>query len=54
VEKLKYKGNKKQFEVNADVNFVLSDIDQNRDEPEQVYSLVRKAHNIIKKRQARS
>ena len=47
----KSKGNRKQFEVNAQIANVLSDIRDNVDNPTKVRKLVEEGQQVIKKRQ---
>ncbi len=47
----KYKGNRKQFEFNAEIDEIITRIDNNAEEAATVRELVTKAKAIIKKRQ---
>jgi len=47
----KFKGNRKQFEVNAKLESLLSRIKTSADDPAQVHSLSQEAQQIIQKRQ---
>ena len=48
---LKYKGNKKQFEANAQLEEILDQIKGESKEPEKVKELVDHGKQIIKRRQ---
>ena len=47
----KFKGNRKQFEVNVELKSPLSRIKPSTDDSSQLYSLVQEAQQIIRKRQ---
>ena len=47
----KFKGNNKQFEVNVELESVLSRIKTSTDDSSQVYSLGQEAQQIIRNRQ---
>ena len=48
---LKYKGNRKQFELNADLEEILDSIDSEASNAERVRALVADAKQVIKRRQ---
>ena len=48
---IKYKGNRKQFEVNLRLDNILSQIDESAGCPADIHKLVAEANLIIKKRQ---
>ena len=48
---IKYKGNRKQFEVNAQLDNILTQIDESTGSPADIHKLVAEAKLIIKKRQ---
>ena len=48
---IKYKGNRKQFEVNARLDNILTQIDETTRSPADIHKLVAEAKLIIKKRQ---
>ena len=48
---IKYKGNRKQFEVNARLDNILTQIDESTGSPADIHKLVAEAKLIIKKRQ---
>ena len=48
---IKYKGNRKQFEVNARLDNMLTQIDESTGSPADIHKLVAEAKLIIKKRQ---
>ena len=47
----KYKGNRKQFQFNAEVDEILNRIENNADDPDKVRQLAAEAKKVIKKRQ---
>ena len=48
---IKYKGNRKQFEVNLRLGNILAQIDESADSPADIQKLVAEGKQIIKKRQ---
>ena len=48
---IKYKGNRKQFELNARLDNILTQIDESTGSPADIHKLVAEAKLIIKKRQ---
>ena len=48
---VKYKGNRKQFEVNLRLDNILAQIDESADSPADIHKLVAEGKEIIKKRQ---
>ena len=48
---LKFKGNREQFELNANLNRILSQISKNIDNPLEIRKLVEEGQCLIKKRQ---
>jgi len=48
---IKYKGNRKQFEVNLWLDNILAQIDDSNDSPADIHKLVAEGKRIIKKRQ---
>ena len=48
---IRYKGNRKQFEVNAQLDNILTQIDESTGSPADIHKLVAEAKLIIKKRQ---
>ena len=48
---IKYKGNRKQFEVNLRLDNILAQIDESTDSPADIHMLVAEGKQIIKKRQ---
>jgi hypothetical protein len=48
---IKYKGNRKQFEVNLRLDNILAQIDESTDSPADIHKLVAEGKRIIKKRQ---
>ena len=48
---IKYKGNRKQFEVNLRLDNILAQIDESADSPADIHKLVAEGKQIIKKRQ---
>ena len=51
VADIKYKGNRKQFEVNLRLDNILAQIDESADSPADIHKLVAEGKQIIKKRQ---
>ena len=47
----KFKGNKKQFELNAQLDHIFGQIEVNLNEPQEVRKLVAEGRQLIKKRQ---
>ena len=48
---LKFKGNRKQFELNSQLNHILTQVEVNLDNPLEVRKLVEEGKQLIKKRQ---
>ena len=48
---IKYKGNRKQFELNLRLDNILAQIDESTDSPGDIHKLVAEGKQIIKKRQ---
>ena len=49
--KLKFKGNRKQFELNANLTCILSQIGESIDSPSEAWKLIEEGQHLIKKRQ---
>ena len=47
----KFKGNKKQFELNAQLDHIFGQIEVNLNEPQEILKLVAEGRQLIKKRQ---
>ena len=47
---IKFKGNRKQFELNSQLNNILTQIDDSAENPTEVHKLASEGKQIIKKR----